>query len=51
MPNSDGIENEKWQKYRLTIREVEQRTGLNIFADRPQQLQDAIETRMEMVSP
>lgn len=50
MPNIDGIENEKWQKYRTTIREVEQRTGLNIFADRPQQLQDAIETRMEMVS-
>jgi endonuclease G len=50
MPNIDGIENEKWQKYQTTIREIEKRTALNIFADRPQQLQDAIETRTEMIT-
>ncbi|MEQ1761872.1 MAG: DNA/RNA non-specific endonuclease [Pyrinomonadaceae bacterium] len=51
MPNIDGIENAKWAAYQTTIREIEQRTGLNFFADRPQQLQDAIENRIEMVSP
>ncbi|HQU91582.1 MAG TPA: DNA/RNA non-specific endonuclease, partial [Pyrinomonadaceae bacterium] len=50
MPNIERIDNEKWQRYQTTIREIEQRTGLNIFADRPQQLQDTIETRKEMVS-
>lgn len=50
MPNIEGIENANWQAYRTTIREIEQRTGLNIFADRPQQFQDAVETREEMVS-
>jgi endonuclease G len=51
MPNVEGIENEKWRKYQTTIREIEQRTGLNIFADRPQELQDTIEIRKEMISP
>ena len=50
MPNIDSIESEKWRKYQTTIREIEHRTGLNIFADRPQDLQDAVETRKEMVS-
>lgn len=51
MPNVDEIEAERWEKYRTTIREIEQKTGLDIFADRPRHLQDAIETRKEMVSP
>jgi endonuclease G len=50
MPNIEGIENTRWQKYQTTIREIEQRTGLNIFADRSQQLQDVIETRKEMIN-
>jgi endonuclease G len=50
MPNIDGIENEKWQRYQTPIREIEQRTGLNIFSQHTQQLQDAIETRKEMAS-
>ena len=50
MPNIEGIENEKWRRYQTTIREIEQRTGLNIFSQHPQELQDAIETRKEQVS-
>lgn len=50
MPNVEGIEKERWEKYRTTIREIEQKTGLDIFADRPRELQDAVETRREMVS-
>ena len=30
MPNIEGIENEKWQKYRTAIPEIEQRTGLKL---------------------
>ena len=51
MPNIEGIENEKWQKYRTTIREIEQQTSLNFFSERPQEFQDTIETRKEMASP
>ena len=51
MPNVDGIENESWEKYRTTIREIEQKTGLDLFSQHPGELQDAIETRKEMVSP
>ena len=51
MPNVDGIENESWEKYRTTIREIEQKTGLDLFSQHPRELQDAIETRKEMVSP
>lgn len=50
MPNIRGIEKKKWQTYQTTIREIEQRTGLNIFPHLPQDLQDVIETRKEMVS-
>lgn len=51
IPNTAGIENEKWRRYHKTIREIEQRTGLNFFSRRPQELQDAIETRKELASP
>lgn len=47
MPNAKGIENDGWEKYRTTIREIEQRTGWNFFATMPQAIQDSIETRME----
>jgi len=51
MPNVDGIENDTWQKYRTTIREIEQRAGLNFLSQHPRLLQDEIETRKEIVSP
>ncbi len=51
MPNIEGIEKDEWRKYQTTIREIEQRTGLNFFADKPEQLQDHVETRMETVNP
>ncbi|HEX6279131.1 MAG TPA: DNA/RNA non-specific endonuclease [Pyrinomonadaceae bacterium] len=51
MPNAEGIEKTGWQRYRTTIRAVEEKTGLDFFSARPQALQDAVETRMETVSP
>lgn len=48
MPNIGGIENENWEKYRVTIREIERRTGLDLFSHLPGALQDRLETRFEM---
>lgn len=43
MPNTVGIENDNWQKYRTSIRAIEGKTGLDIFHFLPRELQDAIE--------
>lgn len=48
MPNIDGIENERWERYKTTIREIEKRTGLDLLNNLPQDAQDRIETRMEI---
>ena len=47
IPNIDGIENQKWQRYRTNIRSIEQKTGYNFFAALPADLQETIETRTE----
>ncbi|MDI1240674.1 MAG: DNA/RNA non-specific endonuclease [bacterium] len=51
MPNIEGMEKVQWEKYKTTVRTIEQRTGLNFFADRAGQLQDEVETRTDMVTP
>lgn len=50
MPNVDGIENKKWETYRTTIRNIEQRTGLDLFADLAKETQERLETKMELYS-
>lgn len=50
MPNRDGIEKTKWQRYITTIRAIEEKTGLDFFASMPRDLQDRIETRRELSS-
>lgn len=45
MPNSDGIANRKWGQYRTTVRSIERRTGFDLFASLPRDLQDIIENR------
>ena len=50
MPNIEGIEDVRWEKYRTTIRSIESKTGLDFFPALPRPLQNAIETRKEMVS-
>lgn len=45
MPNIDGIANEKWENIRTTVRSIEQKTGLDLFASLPRDLQDRIENR------
>ena len=47
MPNIDEIENMTWQKYRTTVRAIEQKTGFNLFSSLPGDLQDRIETTVD----
>ncbi|HLA94945.1 MAG TPA: DNA/RNA non-specific endonuclease [Pyrinomonadaceae bacterium] len=51
MPNIKGIENDAWEKYKTTIREIETKTGYDFFSTMPRKLQDEIETRKETVNP
>ena len=48
MPNINGIENERWQRYLTNIRSIEEKTGYNFFAVLPADLQETIETRTEL---
>lgn len=47
MPNSPGIGNADWRKFRTTVRAVEQRTNLNLLSNLPPNLQDALENRVD----
>lgn len=51
MPNIDGIENENWQRYQTTVREIEQKTGLDLFSALPRDVQDVIEKKTMTASP
>jgi endonuclease G len=51
MPNVDGIENDSWEKYKTTIRAIEEKTGFDLFARLPRELQETIETRIEIRNP
>lgn len=50
MPNVKGIRNADWQTYRTTVRDIEQKTGYNFFSSLPQNLQDALETKIDTVN-
>jgi len=45
MPNIDGIRNDKWQKYKVTIRELEISTGLNFLSAMGEELQEYLEKK------
>jgi endonuclease G len=47
MPNIDGIADDGWEKYRTTVRAIEQRAGIDLFSSLPRELQDRIETRAD----
>lgn len=51
MPNVDDIENESWEKYKTTMRAIEEKTGFDFFASLPRELQETIETRVEISNP
>ncbi len=47
MPNIDGIQNVAWEKYKTTVRSIEEKTGLDLFSVLPLDLQERIETRVD----
>ncbi len=48
MPNSDDIENDGWEKHKTTVRAIEEKTGYDFFSTLPRDLQDKLETRLEI---
>lgn len=50
MPNVKGIRNADWQIYRTSVRQIEQNTGYNFLSNLPQNLQDALETKVDSVN-
>lgn len=51
MPNIEGIENENWQRFQTTVRDIEQKTKLDLFSALPRDIQDVIETKRVFASP
>lgn len=47
IPNTSGIRNDDWRKYRTTVRRLEQKTGLNFLSNLPANVQDPLETKMD----
>lgn len=50
MPNVNGIKNADWQIYRTTVREIEKSTGYNLLSALPQNVQDALETKVDKIN-
>ena len=50
MPNVRGIKAADWQIYRTTVRDLEGKTGYNFFSALPQNLQDALETKVDIIN-
>lgn len=46
MPNRTDIRQHSWQDYRVTIDEIEQATGYDLFADLPDSIEEMIEGRL-----
>lgn len=47
MPNINGIKNEDWRKYRTTVRNIEQKTNLNLLSNLPPNVQNALESKID----
>ncbi len=51
MPNTKGIEDRPWRSFSTTVRAIEEKTGYDLFSALPKELQDKIETRIEIKNP
>lgn len=47
MPNTRGIAKNWWEKYRVSVRSIEQKTGYNFLDRLPPELQEVLETRID----
>ena len=50
MPNVNGIKNADWQVYRTSVRQIEKNIGLNLLSNLPQNIQDALETKLDNIN-
>jgi len=50
MPNVKGIKNADWQIYRTSVRQIEQNTGYNLLSNLPQNIQNALETKIDNIN-
>ena len=46
MPNIEGVRSDKWEKYRTSIRAIENSTGYNFLDKLPINIQNIIEQRV-----
>lgn len=51
MPNREGIANDGWERYRVSVRSIEEKTGYDLLSNLPRDLQEVLETRIEVRSP
>jgi endonuclease G len=49
MPNTEAVTNKKWYEYRVSVREIESKTGYNFFSALPTAVQNAIESKVDNV--
>lgn len=47
IPNENGIKKIYWQNFRVPVREIEQKTGFDLFSTLPRDLQDKLELRID----
>lgn len=47
VPNTNGVRNDDWRKYRTTVRDIEQKTNLNLFSNLPPNVQNVLETKRD----
>ena len=47
MPNKKGVRRDPWQKYIVTVRDVEEKTGYDFLSEVPKRIQNVIETKRD----
>lgn len=50
MPNIFGIEDEPWERFKVTIRAIEEKAGMDLFSHLSRDVQDRLETTVEIRS-
>ena len=51
MPNVNGIFNDDWRIYKVTVRDIENLTGYNFFSNVPEAVQNSIEVGLDGDNP
>lgn len=46
MPNVEGVRSDRWEKYRTSVRAIENSTGYNFLDKLPENIQNIIEYKV-----